>query len=100
MFMSSRDELPLSDASTTTRRVLTPPSESRIGGSDDAGSSGRKRKRDGNAMEVEDLLKEPFVVKVSEHLPIPSHRDINGGTALPVHSLCQAPIAPATSTIA
>jgi DNA replication regulator SLD3 len=59
--MSSQDGNPLSDASTT-RPVLTPPSEVSHKSSDGAGSGTKKRKRDGNT--VEDLLKDPFVVKV------------------------------------
>ena len=60
--MFSQDETPPSDASGT-RRILTPISDASLNGSDEIGSGGRKRKRDGNTMD--DLLRDPFVVKVS-----------------------------------
>jgi hypothetical protein len=82
--MFSQDENPVSDASTT-RRILTPISETSLNGSDGLGSGGKKRKRDGNTME--DLLKASFVVKVSIALPQIALVDI--GTALPLASFWQ-----------
>jgi DNA replication regulator SLD3 len=63
--MFSQDENPPSDASNT-RRILTPISGSSLSGLDGLDFGGKKRKRDGNTME--DLLKDPFVVKVSNVL--------------------------------
>jgi DNA replication regulator SLD3 len=59
--MPSQDGNQLSNASST-RRILTPPAEASQTSSDGALSGSRKRKRDGNTME--DLLKDPFAVKV------------------------------------
>lgn len=66
--MSSRDDLPGSDASakTLTRSgsgILTPVSDNYPNLSDGTSPGSKKRKRDGNSME--DLLKDRFVVKVS-----------------------------------
>jgi DNA replication regulator SLD3 len=62
--MPSQDGNLLSDASST-RPILTPPAEASQTSGDGAPSGSRKRKRDGNTME--DLLKDPFVVKVCGH---------------------------------
>ena len=67
--MSSQDENPLSDASST-RPILTPPAETSHTSSDGAASGLRKRKRDGNTME--DILKDPFAVKVGGLIPYSS----------------------------
>lgn len=61
--MFSQDETLFSDASNT-RRVLTPISDMSPNGSDGLEPGGKKRKRDGSTME--DLLKDTFVVKVSD----------------------------------
>ena len=63
--MFSQDENLVSDASNT-RRILTPVSDNSLNGSDGLTFGGKKRKRDGNTME--DLLKDSFVVKVSNIL--------------------------------
>jgi len=63
--MFSQDENQVSDASNT-RRILTPVSDNFLNGSDGSTFGGKKRKRDGNTME--DLLKDSFVVKVSNIL--------------------------------
>ncbi len=64
--MPSQDEHPASDAHVQTRRtggVLTPLSDNSINSLHAELHGGKKRKRDGNTME--DLLKDPFVVRVS-----------------------------------
>ena len=64
--MSSQYENPVYDASAQTRQtggILTPLSDNSLNLSDEGLHGGRKRKRDGSTME--DLLKDPFVVKVS-----------------------------------
>jgi len=67
--MSSQYNGPVSDASVETRLksgILTPASQNSLNLSDEL-AGGKKRKRDGNTME--DLLKDPFVVKVSLWTP-------------------------------
>jgi DNA replication regulator SLD3 len=64
--MLSQDGNPLSDASST-RPIMTTPVETSHTSSDGAVSGSRKRKRDGNTME--DLLKDPFAVKVRGLMP-------------------------------
>jgi DNA replication regulator SLD3 len=65
--MSGREEHHASDASTKTQTrsaILTPASDHFANPSDGASSGLKKRKRDGNTME--DLLKDNFIVRVSE----------------------------------
>ena len=69
--MSSHDEIPVSDASAQTRQpggILTPLSDNSLNSSDGGLHGGKKRKRDGNTME--DLLKDPFVIRVSITHPL------------------------------
>jgi hypothetical protein len=69
--MLSQDDIPVSDASPQTRQtrgILTPLSDNSLNSSDAWLHGGKKRKRDGSTME--DLLKDPFVVKVSNTQPI------------------------------
>lgn len=65
--MLSQDDHQVSDASIKTRQtggILTPVSDGSINSHDGGLCGGKKRKRDdGNSME--DLLKDPFVVRVS-----------------------------------
>ena len=68
--MLSQDEIPVSDASAQTRQtrgILTPLSDNSFNSSDAGLHGGKKRKRDGSTME--DLLKDPFVVKVCNTQP-------------------------------
>lgn len=81
--MSSQDGNSLSDASST-RPILTPPAETSHMPRDGDPSGSRKRKRDGNTME--DLLRDPFVVKVRCPMPYSHIRYIDTGPALPVQS--------------
>lgn len=63
--MLSQDENPASDASAKTRQtggILTPLSDNSLNLSDGGLHGQKKRKRDGNTME--DLLTDPFVVRV------------------------------------
>ena len=65
--MSSQDDQLFPNASSQTRQmteVLNPQSDNSLNGGLDSG--GKKRKRDGNTME--DLLKDSFVVRVSNVL--------------------------------
>lgn len=73
--MFSLHENIVSDASVRTQPqprsgILTPTSENSLSLSDDAGHGGKKRKRDGNTMD--DLLKDPFVIKVGAKLRVTS----------------------------
>jgi DNA replication regulator SLD3 len=68
--MLSQDEIPVSDASAQTRQtggILTPLSDNSLNSNYDGLHSGKKRKRDGNTME--DLLKDSFIVKVTNSRP-------------------------------
>ena len=64
--MLSQEENLASDATSETRQtggILTPLSDNSLNSSNGGLHGGRKRKRDGDSME--DLLKDPFVVRVS-----------------------------------
>ena len=65
--MLDQDDVQASNASTRTRQtsgILTPASDTSLNFDDGAGSGERKRKRDGKTME--DLLKDSFIVRVSD----------------------------------
>jgi hypothetical protein len=68
--MSGQEEHYGSNASAKTQArsgILTPASNNSLNLSDGASSRGKKRKRDGNTME--DLLKDTFIVRVSQAIP-------------------------------
>jgi hypothetical protein len=95
--MLSQDDNPASDASIQTRQtggILTPLSDNSLNSTDGRLHGVRKRKRDGNTME--DLLEEPFVVRVSN--AIHSFKNIYADlrTAIPFHGPCKASNAPST----
>jgi len=84
--MSRQEQHHASDASTknqTRSAILTPASDNFINPSDGAISGLKKRKRDGNTME--DLLKDNFVVKVSEatQVILPTNTDFPSHTQPP-----------------
>ena len=95
--MLSQDEIPVSNASAQTRQtggILTPLSDNSLNLSDGGLHGGKKRKRDGNTME--DLLKDPFVVKVSDIQHLLQRLRANLRVALPLHHLCQTSNAAST----
>lgn len=72
--MLSQDDNPTSDASIQTRQtggILTPLSDNSLNSTDGGLHGGKKRKRDGNT--VDDLLKDPFIVRVSNAVLLPDH---------------------------
>jgi hypothetical protein len=87
--MSGQEEHHASNASAKTQTragILTPASDNSLNLSDDTSSRVKKRKRDGNTME--DLLKDTFVVRVSE--AILSKNNLLTIKALPLNCLLQA----------